>query len=66
MRSVFLFVMAEVTAPTKQICAFNMNKLFEAGKVKPVIDGPYKLNGFAEAFSLFGKAEHKGKVVITM
>jgi NADPH:quinone reductase-like Zn-dependent oxidoreductase len=42
-----------------------MNELFEAGKVKPVIDGPYKLNEFPEAFRIFGKAEHKGKVVIT-
>jgi len=43
-----------------------MNELFEAGKVKPVIDGPYTLNKFQEAFMLFDKAEHKGKVVITM
>ena len=43
-----------------------MNELFEAGKIKPVIDGPYKLNEFVEAFRLFGKAAHKGKVVITM
>jgi NADPH:quinone reductase-like Zn-dependent oxidoreductase len=43
-----------------------MNGLFEAGKVKPVIDGPYKLNEFVEAFRLFGRAEHKGEVVITM
>ena len=43
-----------------------MNELFEAGRIKPVIDGPYKLNEFVEAFRLFGKAEHKGKVVITM
>ncbi|WP_462252957.1 NAD(P)-dependent alcohol dehydrogenase [Ferruginibacter sp.] len=43
-----------------------MNELFEAGKVKPLIDGPYKLNDFAEAFRLFDKAGHKGKVVITM
>jgi NADPH:quinone reductase-like Zn-dependent oxidoreductase len=43
-----------------------MNELFEAGKVKPVIDGPYKLEEFHEAFRLFDKAEHKGKVVITM
>jgi NADPH:quinone reductase-like Zn-dependent oxidoreductase len=43
-----------------------MNELFEAGKVKPVIDGPYKLNEFPEAFRIFGKGEHKGKVVITM
>jgi len=43
-----------------------INGLFEAGKVKPVIDGPYQLNDFAEAFRVFAKAEHKGKVVITM
>jgi len=43
-----------------------MNELFEAGKVKPVIDGPYKLNEFPEAFRIFGKGEHKGKVVINM
>ena len=43
-----------------------MNELFEAGKVKPVIDGPYKLDEFHEAFRIFDKAEHKGKVVITM
>ena len=43
-----------------------MNKLFESGKVKPVIDGPYKLDEVPEAFRLFGKGEHKGKVVITL
>jgi NADPH:quinone reductase-like Zn-dependent oxidoreductase len=43
-----------------------MNRLFEAGNVKPVIDGPYQLEEIAEAFRLFGKGEHKGKVVITM
>ena len=43
-----------------------MSELFEAGKVRPVIDGPYKLDEFDKAFRIFGKAEHKGKVVITM
>jgi NADPH:quinone reductase-like Zn-dependent oxidoreductase len=43
-----------------------MNELFESGKVKPVIDGPYKLEDVPEAFRLFGKGEHKGKVVIAM
>jgi NADPH:quinone reductase-like Zn-dependent oxidoreductase len=43
-----------------------MNELFETGKIKPVIDGPYKLEQFPEAFRLFAKAEHKGKVVLIM
>jgi NADPH:quinone reductase-like Zn-dependent oxidoreductase len=43
-----------------------MNRLFEAGKIKPVIDGPYKLDEIHEAFRIFGKADHKGKVIITM
>jgi NADPH:quinone reductase-like Zn-dependent oxidoreductase len=43
-----------------------MNKLFEAGKIKPVIDGPYKLDEVPEAFRVFGKGYHKGKIVITM
>ena len=43
-----------------------INKLFEDGKLKPLIDGPYKLDDFQQAFRIFDKAEHKGKVVITM
>ncbi len=43
-----------------------MSELFEAGKVKPVIDGPYKLDEVPNAFRLFGKGAHKGKVVITV
>ena len=43
-----------------------MNELFEAGKIKPVIDGPYKLEELPEAFRLFGKGGHKGKIVITI
>jgi NADPH:quinone reductase-like Zn-dependent oxidoreductase len=43
-----------------------MNELFEAGKVKPVIDGPYRLDQVPEAFRLFNKGEHKGKIVITI
>jgi NADPH:quinone reductase-like Zn-dependent oxidoreductase len=43
-----------------------MNGLYESGKVRPVIDGPYALNEFPAAFALFDKAGHKGKVVITL
>ncbi len=43
-----------------------INELFEAGKVKPVIDGPYKLSEVPKAFKLFGEGIHKGKIVITV
>jgi NADPH:quinone reductase-like Zn-dependent oxidoreductase len=43
-----------------------MNELFEAGKIKPVIDGPYTLDDVPNAFRLFAKGVHKGKVVITV
>jgi NADPH:quinone reductase-like Zn-dependent oxidoreductase len=43
-----------------------MNELFEAGKVKPVIDGPYKLSELPEAMRHFGEGKHKGKIVITI
>jgi len=43
-----------------------VNELFGSGKLKPVIDGPYKLSEVPEAFKYFGRAEHKGKIVITM
>jgi NADPH:quinone reductase-like Zn-dependent oxidoreductase len=41
-----------------------MKELFEAGKVVPVIDGPYELSQTAEAFRRFIAARHIGKVVI--
>jgi NADPH:quinone reductase-like Zn-dependent oxidoreductase len=43
-----------------------MNELFEAGNVKPVIDGPFKLSEVPEAIRYFGEGNHKGKVIITM
>jgi len=43
-----------------------MKELFEAGKVVPVIDGPYKLSEVPKAFRHFGEGRHKGKVVITL
>jgi len=43
-----------------------MSELFEAGKVKPVIDGPYRLEEVPKAFTLFRQGLHKGKVVITI
>lgn len=43
-----------------------MNQLFEAGKIKPVIDGPYRLSEVPDVFRLFIRGDHKGKVVITI
>jgi NADPH:quinone reductase-like Zn-dependent oxidoreductase len=43
-----------------------MAELFEAGKVTPVIDGHYTLEQVPDAFRLFARGEHKGKVVITV
>ncbi len=43
-----------------------VTELFEAGKVKPVIDGRYKLSEVAEAMRYFGEGNHKGKIVITV
>ena len=43
-----------------------MNELFEAGKLLPVMDGPYTLANVAEALRLFGTGDHKGKIIVTM
>lgn len=43
-----------------------MNEMFEAGKLVPVIDGPYTFNDIHAALRHFEKAEHKGKVIVTM
>ena len=43
-----------------------MNELFESGKIKPVIDGPYRLADVPRAFRIFGEGIHKGKIVITV
>jgi NADPH:quinone reductase-like Zn-dependent oxidoreductase len=43
-----------------------MNELFESGKVKPIIDGPYRLEDAPQAFRYFSQGLHKGKVVLTV
>lgn len=43
-----------------------INELYEAGKLKLVIDGPYKLSEAPEAIFYFGEGKHKGKVIITV
>ncbi|MCG7865818.1 MAG: NAD(P)-dependent alcohol dehydrogenase [Candidatus Thiodiazotropha taylori] len=41
-------------------------ELFEAGKLKPVIDKRFPLEKTAEAFQYFGEGRFKGKIVVTM
>ncbi len=43
-----------------------MNRLFEDGKLRPVLEGPYGLSDLPEAFRLFATGAHKGKIVVTM
>jgi NADPH:quinone reductase-like Zn-dependent oxidoreductase len=43
----------------------DLVKLFEAGKLKPVIDKCFPLEETAEAFRYFGEGRFKGKIVVT-
>jgi NADPH:quinone reductase-like Zn-dependent oxidoreductase len=43
-----------------------INKLFEEGKIKPIIDGPYLLKELPQVLQYFGEGKHTGKVVISM
>ncbi len=43
-----------------------INTLFEEGNFKTVIDGHYTLAQVPDAFRLFSKAAHKGKIVISV
>ena len=52
-----------ILKPNKDLA--YLSDLFAQGKLRPIIDGPYKLNDICEAFRRFGKAEHKGKIVVT-
>lgn len=43
-----------------------LNELYEAGKVKPIIDGSYKLSEVPKAIQSFGEGKHNGKIVINL
>ncbi len=43
-----------------------VNELFETGKIKPIIDGPYELSETPEVLQRFGQGIHKGKIVISI
>ena len=42
----------------------RIGELFEAGSLRPVIDGPYDLADAPRAVARFGAAEHVGKIVL--
>ena len=44
----------------------HMTELYEAGKVKPIIDRCYPLQETPEAFRYYLSGEFKGKIVITV
>ncbi|MCB9292109.1 MAG: NAD(P)-dependent alcohol dehydrogenase [Lewinellaceae bacterium] len=44
----------------------HIGELFEAGRIRAVIDGPYALSQGAEALRRFGEGKHYGKVVIAL
>ena len=41
-----------------------LSELYEAGKLKPVVDGPYPLSELAAAMRRFAAGEHRGKIVL--
>jgi NADPH:quinone reductase-like Zn-dependent oxidoreductase len=43
-----------------------MNKQFEAGNIRPILDREFQFEEIRDAFELFRKGEHRGKVVINV
>jgi NADPH:quinone reductase-like Zn-dependent oxidoreductase len=43
-----------------------ISELFEADKIRPIIDGPFSLSEVPEAIKYFGEGRHSGKVVIKL
>jgi len=43
-----------------------VNELFEANKIKCIIDGPYPLSEVPKVIQYFGEGKHTGKVVISV
>ena len=42
----------------------RISKLVEKGKIKPVVDGPYKFDKIPELIQYFGEGRHFGKIVV--
>ena len=59
----------------KRVCLVNLkpnqdldyiNQLFDAGNIKPMLDGPYTLSDVPDIIEYFGVGKHKGKVVVAL
>jgi NADPH:quinone reductase-like Zn-dependent oxidoreductase len=44
----------------------DLKECFDSGRLAPVIDGPYMLRDWQDAFRHFSAANHKGKVILTV
>ena len=42
----------------------EMKELLEAGKIKPIVEGPFALSEVPEAMRLYAEAQQKGRIVI--
>ena len=58
--------MVFLLADTNKEDLVHMTKLYEGGKLVPVVDRAYPLSEAAEAFRRIGEGRSKGKVVITV
>ena len=43
-----------------------INQLFAEGKIKPIIDGPYKLSEVPDVMHYFGEGKHEGKIIVSI
>jgi NADPH:quinone reductase-like Zn-dependent oxidoreductase len=43
-----------------------LKELFEAGRLRPILDGPFKLSEVPQAMRRFAEGRHRGKVVISI
>lgn len=44
----------------------TVNELYEAGKLKPVIDGPYTFGEIPDLIGYFAAGQHRGKIVVKL
>lgn len=65
------WLIRRLTGKSVRIVALKPNKdldyiseLYRAGRLKPIMDGPFPLNATAEAIRRFGAGTHKGKVIV--